>query len=95
MPKANVQSVLRPMVKLVPKASVQGLHGSGENSTVNSAGKESTHNQSASGVPKLVVRTNQGIVQQDSKGVPTTAAGIGDNNKTIPKVSASKALTLN
>ena len=46
-------------MKLVPKAYVQGVHGSGINSTVNSAGKESTHNQSASSVPKLVVRKNQ------------------------------------
>ena len=59
MPKANVQSVLRPMVKLVPKANVQGVHGSGMNSTVNSTVKESTHKQSASSVPKLVVRKNQ------------------------------------
>ena len=46
-PKSNVQNVLRPKVKLVPKAKVQGIHTSGKNSTVNSAGKESTHNQSA------------------------------------------------
>ena len=47
VPKANVQSVLRPTVKSVPKANVQGVHGLGKNSTVNSAGKESTHNQMA------------------------------------------------
>ena len=90
MPKANVQSVLRPMVKLVPKTNVQSVHSSRMNSTVNSAGKESAHNQSASSDPKLVVRKNQGLVQEDSKGVPTAPLGIGDNNKTIPKVSASK-----
>ena len=48
VPKADVQNVLRPKVKLVPKANVQS---SGMNSTVNSAGKESAHNQSASSVP--------------------------------------------
>ena len=85
VPKSNVQSVLRPKVQLVPKANVQGM-----NSTVNRAGKEITHNQSASGGPKLVVRKNQGIVQEDSKGVPIDSPGVGDNNKTIPKVSASK-----
>ena len=90
VPKANVQSVLRPKGKLLPKANVQGVHSSGMNSTVNSAGKESAHNQSASSTPKLVLRKNQGIVQEDSKGVPTAPPGIGDNNKTIPKVAASK-----
>ena len=60
------------------------------NSTVNSTGKESAHNQSASSVPKLVVRKNQGLVQEDSKGVSTASLGIGDNNKAIPKVSAPK-----
>ena len=82
VPKANVQNVLRPKVKLMPRANVQS---SGMNSTVNSAGKES-----ASSVPKLVVRKDQGLVQEDSKGVPTAALGIGNNNKAIPKVSASK-----
>ena len=43
VPKANVQSMLRAKVKLVPRANVQGVHSSGMNSTVNSAGKESTH----------------------------------------------------
>ena len=57
--KVNVQNVLKPKVKLVPTANVQS---SGMNSTVNSAGKESAHNQSASSVPKLVVRKNQGLV---------------------------------
>ena len=51
---------------------------------------ESAHNQSASSVPKLVVRKDEGLVQEDSKGVPTTPLGIGDNNKAIPKVSATK-----
>ena len=46
--------------------------------------------KSASSVPKLVVRKRQGIVQQDNKGVPTALPGSGDDNKTIPKVSASK-----
>ena len=92
LPKANVQNVLRPTVKLMPKANVQS---SGMNSTVNSAGKESAHNQSASSVPKLVVRKDQGLVQDDSKDVPTAPLGIGVNNKAIPKVSASKPLTLN
>ena len=87
VPKANVQNVLRPKVKLVPKANVQS---SGMNSTVNSAGKESAHNQSASSVPKLVVRKDQGLVQEDSKGVPTAPLGISNNNKAIPKVSAFK-----
>ena len=87
VPKANVQNVLRPKVKLVPKGNVQS---SGINSTVNSAGKVSAHNQSASSVPKLVVRKNRGLVQENSKGVPTAPLGIGDNNKTIPKVSAPK-----
>ena len=87
VPKANVQNVLRPKVKLVPKANVQSL---GMNSTVNSAGKEGAHNQSASSVPKLVVRKNQGLVQEDSKGVPTAPLGIADNNEAIPEVSASK-----
>ena len=87
VPKANVQNVLRPKVKLVPKVNVQS---SGMNSTVNSAGKESAYNQSASSVPKLVVRKDQGLVQEDSKGVPTAPIGIGDNNKAIPKVSAPK-----
>ena len=87
VPKANVQNVLRPKVKLVPKANVQS---SRMNSTMNSTGKESAHNQSVSSVPKLVVRKNQGFVQEDSKGVPTAPLGIGNNNKTIPKVSATK-----
>ena len=77
-------------MKLVAKTNVQGVHSSGMNSNVNSAGKESAHNQSASSAPKLVVRKNQGLVQEDSKGVPTAPSGIGDNNKTISKVSASK-----
>ena len=80
-PKANVQNVLRP------KGNVQS---SGMNSTVNSAGKESSHNQSASSVPKLVVRKDQGLVQEDSKGVPTAPLGISNNNKDILKVSATK-----
>ena len=92
VPKANVQIVLKPKLKLVPKANVQS---SGMNSTVSSAGKESAHNQSASSVPKLVVRKNPGLVQEYSKGVPTVPLGIGDNNKAITKVSASKPLTLN
>ena len=54
VPKANMQSVLRPMVKLVPKANVQSVHSPRMNSTVNSAGKESAHNQSASSAPKLL-----------------------------------------
>ena len=57
VPKANVQNVLRPKMKLMPKANVQS---SGMNSNVNSAGKESAYNQSASSVPKLVVRKDQG-----------------------------------
>ena len=93
VPRTNVQSVLRPMVKLVPKANVQGVHSSAINSAVNSPGKESAHNESCA--PKLVVRKNQGLVQEDSKGVPTAPPGIDDNNKTMPKVSASKPLTLN
>ena len=64
VPKANVQNMLRPKVKLVPKANVQS---SGMNSTVNNAGNESAHNQSASSVPKLVVRKDQGLVQEDGK----------------------------
>ena len=92
VPKANVQNVLRPKVKLVPKVNVQS---SGLNSTVNSAEKESAYNQSASSVPKLVVRKDQRLVQEDSKGVPTAPIGIGDNNKAIPKASAPKPLTLN
>ena len=87
VPKAKVQNVLRPKVKLVPKANVQS---SGMNSTVNSAGKESAYNQSASSVPKLVVRKDQGLVQGYSKGGPTVPLGIGNNNKAIPKVSVSK-----
>ena len=87
VPKANVQNVLRPKVKLMPKANVQS---SGMNSTVNSAGKESAYNQSASSVPKKVVKKDQGIVQEEIKGVPTAPLGIGNNNKAIPKVSASK-----
>ena len=59
VPKANVQNVLRPKVKLVPKVNVQS---SGLNSTVNSAGKESAYNQSASSVPKWVVRKDQRLV---------------------------------
>ena len=78
-------------MKLVPKANVQS---SGMNSTVNSAGNESAHNQSTGSVPKLVVRKNQGLVQEDNKGVPTAPLGIGDNNKAIPKVSATNSLTL-
>ena len=66
VPKAKVQSVLRPMVKFMPKANVQSVHSSRVNSTVNSAGKESAHNQSASSALKLVVRINQGSVQEDS-----------------------------
>ena len=57
---------------------------------MNSAGKESAYNQSASSVPKLVVRKDQGLVQEDSKCVPTAPFGIGDNNKAIPKVLATK-----
>ena len=87
VPKAKVQNVLRPKVKLVSKADVQS---SGMNSTVNSAGKESAHNQRASKVPKLVVRKNQGLVQGDSKSVPTAPLGIGGKNKAIQKVSATK-----
>ena len=89
MPKASVQSVLRPMVKLVSKANVQSVHSLRVNGTVNIAGNKTAHNQSASSAkginsaPKLVVR-------KDRKGVPTTPPGIGDNNKSIPKVSASK-----
>ena len=90
VPKVNVQSVLRQKVKLVPKENVQDVHSSGMNSTVNSAGTESAHNQSASSVPKLVVRKNQGIMQEDSKGVSSAPPVIGDNDKAIPKVSASK-----
>ena len=89
MSKAKVQSVSRPMVKVVPTANVPGVHSSGMNSTVNSAGKEGAHNQSANSAP-MVVKKNQGLVQVGSKGVPTAPQGIGDNNKTIPKVSASK-----
>ena len=92
VPKANVQIALRPMVKLVPKAKVQSVHNSKMNSIGNSARKESAHNQSANSAPKLVVRKNHGLVQEDSKGVPTAPPWIGDNNKTIPKVSASKPL---
>ena len=77
-------------MKLVPKANVQGVHKSRMNSTMNSAGKESAHNQSASSTPKLIMRKNQGLVQEDSKCVPTVSPGISDINKTIPKVSASK-----
>ena len=95
VPKANVQSVLRPRVKLVPKANVQSVHSSGMNSTVNSAGKESAHNQSASSAPKLVMRKKQGLVQGDSKGVPTAPPGIGYNKKTIPKSQLPNPLTLN
>ena len=40
--------------------------------------------------PKLVVRKDQGLVQEDSKGMPTAPPGIGDNSETIPKVPASK-----
>ena len=88
VPKAYVQNVLRPKVKVMPKANVQC---SGMNSTVNSAGKESAHNQSASSVPKLVVRKDQGLVEEESKGVATAPLGIGNNNKAIPKVSVSKS----
>ena len=35
------------------------------------------------------MRKNQGLVHEESKGVPTAPPGISDNNKTIPKVSAS------
>ena len=77
VPKANVQSVLRPMVKLVPISNVQSVHSSRMNSTVDSAGKERAHNQSASSAPKFVVRKNQGLVQEDSKGVPSAPPGIG------------------
>ena len=90
MPKANVQRMLRPMVKLVPKANVQDVQSLRMNSTLNSARKESAHNQSADSVSKLVVQKSQGLVQEDSKGVPTAPLGIGDNDKAIPKVSASK-----
>ena len=61
VPKAKVQNVLRSKVKLMPKANVQS---SGMDSTVNSAGMESAYNQSASSVPKLVVRRDQGLVQE-------------------------------
>ena len=44
------------MVEFVPRANVQCVHSSGMNSTVNSAGKESVHNQSASSAPVLWVR---------------------------------------
>ena len=67
------------MVELVPKANVQGIHSSGMNITVNSAGKESVHNQSARSAPELVVRKNLGLVKEDSKGVPTAPPGICDN----------------
>ena len=96
MQKANVLSVLRPKTKLVPTVNVQSVHSSIVNSTVNSAGKVCYHNQSVSrakGIntaPKLVVRTDQGLVQEDSKGEPTATPETGDNNKIIPKVSASK-----
>ena len=71
--KQMYKNVLRPKVKLVPKVNVQS---SGMNSTVNSAGKESAYNQSASSVPKLVVRKDQRLVQEDSKDVPTAPLGI-------------------
>ena len=65
VPKANVQSLLRPMVKLVPKANVQSVHSSRMNSTVESAAKENAPNQSASSAKginsalKVVVRKDQ------------------------------------
>ena len=73
-------------MELVPKANVQS---SRMNSTVNSAGNESAHNQSASSVPKLLVRKDQGLVQEDNKGVPPAPLRIGNNNKAMLKVSAS------
>ena len=42
VPKANVHGMLRPMVKVLPKAKMQSLHSSRVNSTVNSAGKVPT-----------------------------------------------------
>ena len=86
VPKANVQNVLRPNVKLVTKANVQS-------SGMNSAGKESVYNQSASSAPKLVTRKNQGLVQEDSKGVPTAPLGIGNNNKAMTKVPVFRKIT--
>ena len=84
----NVQNVLRPKMKLVPKVNVQS---SWMNSTVNSARKESAHNQSASSVQTLVMRKNQGLVQEGSKGAPTAPLGISNyNNKAIPKVPTTK-----
>ena len=50
-------------MKLVPKVNVQS---SGLKSTVNSAGKEGAYNESASSVPKLVVRKDQRLVQENS-----------------------------
>ena len=96
VPNANVCGMLRPRVKVLPKAKMQSVHNSRVNNTVNKAGKESSLNQSTSSTkginsaPKLFVRKDQGLVQEDSKGVPTAPSGIGDNNKAIPKVSASK-----
>ena len=74
-------------MKLVLKINVQK---SGMNSTVNSTGKEGAYNQSASSVPKLVVRKDQRSMQEGSKGVPTVPIGIGNNNIAIPKVSSPK-----
>ena len=48
--------------KFVPKANVQTVQISRMHSIMDSAGKESTHNQSASSVPKLIVRKNEGLV---------------------------------
>ena len=54
------------VVENVPKANVESVHSSRVNSTVNSAGRKSAHNQSVnsakgiSNVPKLVVRKDQG-----------------------------------
>ena len=92
VPKANVQNVLRPKVYLVPKVNVQS---SGLNSTVNSAGKESAYNQSASSVPKLVVRKDQRLVQEDSKGVPTAPIGLAIIIKQSQKSQLPNPLTLN
>ena len=75
------------MKNILPKFQVQR-----EQSILNSTKKEIVPKESEKCVPKVIVRKEseqQGSVHKDIR-VPKPPTGIGDNNKTIPKVSASK-----
>ena len=75
------------MKSILPKFQVQT-----EQSILNSTKKEIVPKENEKCVPKVIVRMEseqQRSVHKDIS-VPKPPTGIGDNNKTIPKVSASK-----